>query len=409
MKLTHPQLINAKPQAKPYKLRDRDSMYLRVSVAGSKTWKFDYRLDGKDCSYTLGQFPALSLNDARALREEAAKLVAAGVHPKAHAKQLQQQTIAHHKNTLWPVCEEWLHDNRANWSAYYHDQATRFLTRYVKGSSIGSMPVGDIKAAQLYDLLVSIAKRKSLARDERKAAGAPHISARLRQHLDAIFRRAIIRGLADANPVAALKVTDVVTLPPTRHNRALEADELKRLLDAFTVVGTALTRLAVRLLLLTSVRTIELRGTTWREVDLKSALWSIPGERMKMGLPHIVPLSVQAIEILQEIQKVTGTNDADDHLFPNVRDKTRPMAASTINAALIRAGFNHERLFRAHGARGTFSTWAYEQGFSPLAIERQLAHVERNRVTRAYNKAEFLPERQKMMQLWGDYLQSMSG
>ena len=169
------------------------------------------------------------------------------------------------------------------------------------------MPDRDIKTAQIYNLLVSIAKRKSLARDERKAAGAPHISVRLRQHLDAIFRRAIIRGLADANPVAALKVSDVVTLPPTRHNRALEADELKRLLDAFTVVGTALTRLAVRLLLLTSVRTIELRGTTWREVDLKSALWSIPGERMKMGLPHVVPLSVQAIEILREIQKVTAT------------------------------------------------------------------------------------------------------
>jgi integrase len=160
----------------------------------------------------------------------------ASTPPKAHGKQLQQQTIAHHKNTLWPVCEEWLHDNRANWSAYYHDQATRFLTRYVKGSSIRTMPDRDIKTAQIYNLLVSIAKRKSLARDERKAAGAPHISVRLRQHLDAIFMRAIIRGLADANPVAAPKVSDVVTLPTTRHNRALEADELKRLLDAFIVV-----------------------------------------------------------------------------------------------------------------------------------------------------------------------------
>ncbi len=342
------------------------------------------------------------------MREEAAKLVAAGIHPKVHEKQLQQQTIAHHKNTLWPICEEWLNDNRGNWSAYYHGQAARFLTRYVKSSPLGIMPVRDIKAAQVYDLLQSIAKRKSLARDERKAVGAPHIAVRLRQHLDAICRRAIIRGLADANPVAALRVSDVVTLPPTRHNRALEADELKRLLDALTVVGTPLTRLAIRLLLLTSVRTIELRGATWKEIDLKLAVWSISGERMKMGLPHIAPLSAQAMETLQKIQKITGAKDVDDYLFPNVRDKSRPMAATTINAALIRAGFNHERLFRAHGARGTFSTWAHEQGFSPLAIERQLSHVERNRVKRAYNKAEFLLERQKMMQDWGDYLQNMS-
>jgi integrase len=144
-------------------------------------------------------------------------------------------------------------------------------------------------------------------------------------------------------------VSDVVTLPPTRHNRALEAEDLKRLLDAITVVGTPLTRLAIRLLLLTSVRTIELRRATWKEIDLKLGLWAI---------------------------------------------------STTINAALMRAGFNYDRLFRTHGACGTFSTWAHEQGFSPLAIERQLAHVDRNRVKRAYNKAEFLLERKKLKQAW---------
>ncbi|MFM0028022.1 tyrosine-type recombinase/integrase [Paraburkholderia madseniana] len=188
-----------------------------------------------------------------------------------------------------------------------------------------------------------------------------HIAVRLRQHLDAIFRRAIIKGRADANPVAALKVSDVVTLPPTRHNRALEADDLKLLLDSLSVVGTALTRLALRLLLLTSVRTVELRGATWKEIDLKSAVWAIPGERMKMGHPHVVPLSTQAIEILKEIQKITGATAADDYLFANIKDKSRPMAPTTINAALIRAGFNDERLFRAHGARETSTCWILEE------------------------------------------------
>jgi integrase len=408
MKLTYPLLLNAKPKARRYKLSDRDSLYLLVSITGTKTWRFDYRLDGKACTYTLGRFPDLSLHDAREMRSNAAKLVGAGIHPRAHERQLQQQTIAHHKNTLWPVCEEWLNDNRANWTAYYHGQATRFLTRYVKCSPLGTMPVRDIKVAHIYDLLQSIAKRKALSGDERKAEGAPHIAIRLRQHLDAIFRRAIISGRVDANPVAALKPSDVVTVPPTRHNRALEADELKRLLAALSITGTPVTRLAMRLLLLTSVRTAELRGSTWKEIDLESAIWAIPGERMKMGHPHVVPLSTQAIMILKEVREITQTKNADDYLFPNVRDRSRPMAATTINAALVRAGFNHERLFRAHGARGTFSTWAYEQGFTPLAVERQLAHVERNRVSRAYNKAEFLPERQRMMQNWGDYLQNMS-
>jgi integrase len=235
------------------------------------------------------------------MRSNAAKLVGAGIHPRAHERQLQQQTIAHHKNTLWPVCEEWLNDNRANWTAYYHGQATRFLTRYVKCSPLGTMSVRDIKVAHIYDLLQSIAKRKALSGDERKAEGAPHIAIRLRQHLDAIFRRAIISGRVDANPVAALKPSDVVTVPPTRHNRALDADELKRLLAALSITGTPVTRLAMRLLLLTSVRTAELRGSTWKEIDLESAIWAIPGERMKMGHPPVVPLSTQAIMILKEV------------------------------------------------------------------------------------------------------------
>ncbi|WP_118183394.1 tyrosine-type recombinase/integrase [Paraburkholderia phosphatilytica] len=408
MKLTYALLLNAKPQDKPYKIRDRDSMYLRVSVSGSKVWKFDYRLDGKDCSYTLGRFPDVSIADARQLRNAAAKLVSSGVHPKAHEKRLQQQTVAHHKNTLWPVCEEWLSDNRGNWTAYYHGQATRFLARYVKDSQLGGMPIRDITVAHLYDLIQSIAKRKTLSGDERKAEGAPHIAIRLRQHLDAVFRRAIISGRVDSNPVAALKPSDVVTLPPTRHNRALEADELKHLLAAFSVTGTPPTRLAMHLLLLTSVRTVELRSATWSEFDLEAAIWVLPGERMKMARPHVVPLSTQAIEVLKKVKEIAQPKTSVDYLFPNARDKSRTMAATTINAALVRAGFNNERLFRAHGARGTFSTWAHEQGFAPLAIERQLAHVERNRTSRAYNKAEFISERQKMMQAWGDYLESLS-
>ena len=407
MKLTYPLLLNAKPKARRYKLSDRDSLYLLVSITGTKTWRFDYRLDGKACTYTLGRFPDLSLHDAREMRSNAAKLVGAGIHPRAHERQLQQQTIAHHKNTLWPVCEEWLNDNRANWTAYYHGQATRILTRYVKGSPLGTMPVRDIKVAQVYDLLQSIAKRKTVAGDERKAEGAPHIAIRCVNTLTLYSGGQLSAGSGHESRCSAqtIRCGDAAAYAP---QSGVVADELKHLLAALSITGTPLTRLAMRLLLLTSVRTAELRGSTWKEIVLESAIWAIPGERMKMGHPHVVPLSTQAIVILKEVREITQTKSADDYLFPNVRDRSRPMAATTINAALVRAGFNHERLFRAHGTRGTFSTWAYEQGFTPLAVERQLAHVEKNRVSRAYNKAEFLPERQRMMQNWGDYLQNMS-
>jgi integrase len=158
-----------------------------------------------------------------------------------------------------------------------------------------------------------------------------------------------------------LKPSDVVMLPPTRHNRALEADEFKHVLAAFSVTGTPLTRLAMRLLLLTSVRTVELRGATWRAFGLEAAIWALPGERMKMARPHVVPLSTQAIEVLEKVKEITRSKTSGDCLFPNARDKSRPMAATTIIAALVCAGFNNERLFRAHGARGTFSTWAHER------------------------------------------------
>ncbi|SMG61504.1 tyrosine-type recombinase/integrase [Paraburkholderia susongensis] len=164
MKLTQPLLLNAEPQGKPYKLRNRDSMYLRVSVFGSKVWKFDYRLDGEDCSYTLGRFPDLSISGARQRRNDAARLVASGIHPKAYEKQQQLQTITRNKNTFWAVCEDWIEDNRDRWSEYYCGQAVRFLSRYVKDSPLGKMPVRDIKVAHVYDLLESIAKRKTQSR-----------------------------------------------------------------------------------------------------------------------------------------------------------------------------------------------------------------------------------------------------
>ncbi|MDB5789957.1 tyrosine-type recombinase/integrase [Caballeronia mineralivorans] len=409
MKLTQAFLLNAKPGAKPYKLRDdkATNLYLHVSTAGGKRWKFDYRLGGTDGTYTLGSFPQVTLIAARKLRNEAAELVEKGIHPKAQDKQVQTGNIEHFKNTLWLNCAAWLEDNKSKWSEYYGVQAERLLTRYVKETELGGMPIKSVTPGHIYRLLQSIAKRKKRENEERKAGGAPYIAVGIRLHLDGVFRRAVINGTANINPVSALKLSDAVRLPEVRHNRALEAPALKMVLCAMTMNGRPFTRLAMRLLMLTSVRTAELRGATWKEFDLEKREWTIAGQRMKMKRSHLIPLSVQAVEVLRKVEALNPKHKSGDFLFPHTKDATKTMSAGTINAVFKRAGFNKDQSFRAHGARGTFSTWAHENGFNPLAIERQLSHVEKNVVKRAYNQAEFLSERQKLMQVWADYLDSI--
>lgn len=410
MQLTYALLANARPKNKPYKIRDSKSLnlYLLVSTAGGKRWKLDYRLDGRHGTYTLGTFPGVTLAEARRLRNDASELVRKGIHPKARDKQIQTENIKHFKNTFWSNCEAWLDDSKGKWSTVYWEQAERLLTRYVKETALGDMPANDVTPGDIYRLLQSIAKRKKLETVERKAAGAPHIAARVRLHLDGVYRRAVIIGAAAINPVAVFKLSDAVTLPRVRHNRSLDASLLKQVLTLMATKGRPLTCLAMRLLMLTSVRTAELRGATWKEFNLDKAEWTIAGERMKMRRSHLIPLSRQAILVLGEVKALQPKHKPDDLLFPHTRQRKKPMSAGTINAVFMRAGFNKDKLFRAHGTRGTFSTWAHENGFNPLAVERQLSHVESNMVKRAYNHAEFLPERQALMQTWADYLDTVS-
>ena len=411
--LTHSALLGAKSKEKPYKLSDTDRLYVLITVAGKKYWKWNYRLDGKDFTYTLGTFPDIGLAKARERRAAVEKLVQAGIHPSDHDKDQLIKMKAEKTSTFWSVADEWIDANKINWSPYYLQQVENFMRRYVRDKPLGNRPIRQVTTAEIYALVHGVAKRDKAQGDERKAAGAPSIAFLIRQWCGAVFRLAIVSGRADRNPVADLKASDVIVRPKVKHNRNLSEVELRNFLvklKAFT--GRRVTSIAIELLMLTFVRTKELRMATWEEFDFEKAVWTIPAERMKVKNigDHAVPLSAQAITLLKELREISGVvKDGTQWLFKNTRRDSECMTATTINRALERMGFNGKDSigFSAHGFRGTASTLLHEKGYRPEVIEAQLAHKERNSVKAAYNKAKYIAERTTMMTQWADYLDSL--
>lgn len=429
--LTDAKVAAIKPGPKPRKYSDYGRLYLHVSTAGSKVWKWAYRFDGKDRVYNdIGRFPAVKVEHARARRAELETLVEAGIDPIEHDKATAlaaEQALAeqHADNTLWPVVLEWLADaaKQRKWSDYYRLQAERFLTKYVK-DGLGAMPVAEIEVDHVYKLLKSVASRdgaNSLI-GEVKEDGAPHIAIRLRGHLAGVFQHAVLTRRASSNPVTAFKSGAAINRPPTRNNVALDPPDLAVLLRRIDAGGgSRMTRIGLLLILLTFVRTVELRKATWSEFDFDNAVWNIPAGRMKMRKPHTVPLSAQAVLLLRELRNICPPTKSG-WLFPNTKgDKAKAvvqsggkltdtcMDANTFNRALKRLGFaGKEGLgFTCHGARGTANTLLSEMGFSDKAIDRQLAHQERNAVRRAYDRSKHLAYRTDMMQRWADALDEL--
>ena len=408
--LTHSAILGAKPKDKPYKLSDTDRLYVLVTKAGKKYWKWNYRLDGKDCTYTFGTFPDVGLSQARERRMAAEKLVHLGVHPADDEEDQRKKAKAEKAATFWSVAEEWISANKIKWSPRYLKQVETYMHRYVRDAGFGKRPIRQITLAEIYELVNSVAIRSVLNSGERKAAGAPSLAVLLRQWCDAVFRMAVVSGRAERNPVADLKASDVIVRPKVKNNRALAPGELKTFLSALKLFsGQRSTGIAIELLMLTFVRTVELRLATWEEFDLDNALWMVPASRMKVkdAGDHIVPLSSQTVALLKELKLITGVSNAAPHwLFPNYRRSDDCMTATTINRALERMGFNGKKTigFSAHGFRGTASTLLHEMGYRPEVIEVQLAHKERNAVKAAYNKAQYIEERAKMMQQWANYV-----
>lgn len=394
--LTDTKVRTAKPAEKPYKLQDGQGLYLDVRPSGAKIWRYRYwKADGKDGLYTVGEYPGVSLSDARKEREWARQQVKDGRNPTQVREAERLERIGDAATTFEGVSREWIEHNRAHWSAGYCAQVDKFMAADVY-PSIGAFPIRTVKAPHILPIIKKV-----------EARGAATIAVLIRQWCGQIFRYAVATSRADDDPTGALK--GALKRRQVRHNPPLSRDRIPELLAKLEKYGGYIpTKIAVRIMLLTFTRTQELRLAEWREFDLDAAEWRIPAERMKMaksmlpGEVHIVPLSRQAVALLRELHTINGGRE---YLFPNLRRPKACMTATTINRVIERLGFAGE--FSGHGFRSTASTYLHELGFDEKIIERQLAHAERNKVKAAYNHAEYLPQRREMMQAWSDWIDAL--
>ena len=386
MSLSEAKIRNAKPESKKYKIADGEGLFLLVLPSGSKYWRLKYYFGGKEKQLALGVYPEVGLAEARNLRAQAHKALSAGNDPGELKKDAKRVAEAKAADRFEVVAREWLDKRRHEWAPSSLRVKLIYLEKYLI-PSLGERPISAITAPDILKFLRVI-----------EARGTLDTARRVMQMTGQIFRYGIATGRAERNPVPDLK--GALKTPVVRHHAYLNAKELPeflRALDAYD--GTPLTKLALRLLLLTFVRTTELRGAEWKEIDLDDSLWRIPAERMKANSMHLVPLSRQAVGVLRELHKLSGQRQ---HVFPNGHKPSDFMSENTMLFALYRMGY-HSRA-TGHGFRSTASTVLNEHGFPPDVIERQLAHGERDKVRAAYNHAQYLPERRKMMQWWADYL-----
>jgi len=386
MPLTDTAIRNAKAEDKPRKLFDGGGLFLLVTPAGGRWWRFKYRIGGKEKLLSLGVYPEVSLKEAREKRDEARKLVSNGADP-SQERQAAKATEAG-VGSFEVVAREWHGKMAKNWVQSHAATITRRLEVFIF-PSLGHRPINEITAPDLLKLLHMI-----------EARGTVETAHRVKQICGQVFRYAIATGRAERDPSADLRGA----LAPARTKHMASITDPKGVAGLLRAIGeyqgSLVTACALKLAPLVFVRPGELRQAEWAEIDLDAAEWRIPAAKMKMKSPHIVPLSRQAVAILREIQLLTGHGR---YVFPSQRTDARPMSNNTVNAALRRLGFSKEEM-TGHGFRSMASTLLNEQGWNRDAIERQLAHAERNKVRAAYNFAEMLPERRKMMQAWADYL-----
>ncbi len=380
-------LKNAKAAEKAYKIHDNRGLFVIVTASGGKWWRFKYRFAGKEKTISLGIYPDVSLARARDRRDEARKLVASGIDPSAE-RQAQKAALKADKDLFEALSRVWFEKFSAGWAPTHAATVIRRLERDVF-PWIGAKPIAEISAVQLLEVLRRV-----------EARGALETAHRMKQIIGQVFRYAIATGKASRDPSADLRGS----LPPVReeHHASLtkptEVAALMRTINGYQ--GTFVVKCALRLAPLVFVRPGELRKAEWSEFDLDGATWRIPAERMKMRTEHLVPLSRQAVEILRELHPLTG---GGRYVFPSARTTSRPMSENAVLAALRRMGYERGQM-TGHGFRTMASTLLNELGWSADAVERQLAHAERDGVRAAYNRAEYLAERKRMMQSWADYL-----
>ncbi|SMC27644.1 Integrase [Andreprevotia lacus DSM 23236] len=392
--LTDPECRNAKPGDKDRKLFDGSGLFLLVKANGSKLWRMKYKQpgSGKESLLSFGPYPEISLGDARRQREGIRSQLAQGIDPAEQRKITKEAATLATENSFETVALTWF-DKYLKGKSESHRERT--LNRLVSDIFpwIGKRPIGNIRPHELLSCLRRIEDR-----------GAIETAHRVRWSCSKVFRYAIACGLCDSDPADLLKEAlqrPIQTAFPTI-TAPHEIGELLRAIDGLT--GSVVVRIAARLAPITFVRPGELRQAEWTEIDFEKAEWRIPPNKMKSRVVHIVPLSRQALLLLGEIYALTGSGR---YVFPSERTRERPMSENTINAALRRLGYTKEQ-FTGHSFRKIASTQLNESHLWHIdAIERQLAHGERNGIRATYNHAEYMPERIKMMQWWADHLDTL--
>ncbi|QQA74750.1 tyrosine-type recombinase/integrase [Pectobacterium parmentieri] len=389
MPLNARQIETAKPQDKEYKLTDGAGLYLLIKPNGAKYWRLKYRVAGKEKKLSIGVYPDISLAEARLKREEARKIVASGGDPSEQKQVERQAKKINIDNTFKAIALEWHEYKRPNWSKGYAEDLMEAFENDIF-PDIGKRPVAEVKPLEMLTTLRKLEKRGVLDKLRK-----------IRQACNQVFRYAIVTGRAENNPASEL----ASALPPPKatHYPHLLSDELPDFLRALsTYSGSKVTQLATRILMLTGVRTIELRQAEWKEFDFEKQLWEVPKERMKMRRPHLVPLSDQVIDALQQLYAVTGRYNL---VFPGRNDITKPMSEASINQVLKRIGYHGKAT--GHGFRHTMSTILHEQGYNTAWIELQLAHVDKNTIRGTYNHAQYLEQRRDMLQWYGDFIDGL--
>ena len=389
MALTDTQIRKAKPDMKPRKLSDSGGLYLLVMPTGGKLWRWAYRFAGKQKLMALGSYPDVTLADVRERHATARRFLASGVDPMAQRKAEKTANRNTNEPLFREVATKW-YEHWKDGNSAHHVKATWSRLESNVFPAFGHVAVTEIEAPQIVVMVKAIQDRGKL-----------DIAKRALETTGQIFRYAVAHGHAPRNPSADIKPGDILKSRPKVNHARVDAKELPALLRAIEVYqGKHITRLAMKLMGMTFVRTSELIGAKWDEFDTEAARWNIPAERMKMRTPHIVPLSTQALEVLVLLKQLTGNSEL---VFPGERDPKKPMSNNTILFALKRMGYGGE--MTGHGFRGVASTILHEQGFPHEHIELQLAHAPRNAVSAAYNHALYLEPRAKMMQHWADFLE----
>ncbi|MYN25936.1 tyrosine-type recombinase/integrase [Duganella levis] len=400
--LTETQVRNAKPREKNYKLFDGGGLFLDVATTGSRIWRLKFRQKNrKENTLTFGHYPEISLLEAREKRLEARRLMARGVDPAEYRDDLKRLAADKAANTFERIAREWYTNKIPTWS---ERTAKNMLLRLEADifDQIGDRPIGELKHRDIIATLRKI-----------EARGASEIAHRMKAVCSQIFSYAIQCGLADRNLVVDMK--DVLKTRRASHFAAIDADELPMFLKVLERNEARMfkpTRIALRLMLLVFVRTSELIETPWSEVNLEKCEWIIPWQRMKRGkltvnpdmTDHHVCLSRQACELLRELHAITG---GGKYLFPNQRDPRKPISNNTILVALARMGYKGR--MTGHGFRAlAMSTIKERLGYRHEVVDRQLAHAPKDKVASAYDRAQFLAERHRMMQDWADYIDSVA-